>query len=138
LSNRGEAGSTRPSFSTVTTTTDGNGRVTSASLTVTETVTLPTWTKADDQCEPIKKEWNRFHAALSTHEDGHVAIDRKFFASIDKKLVGLKDEDVDAKLEEIQKKAQQENDDFDSPAKTDHGRNNGTKIDAGIRCSEKV
>jgi hypothetical protein len=136
LSNRGEAGSTQPSFGTISTTLDGGGKVTAATVTVTETVTMPTWTKADKQCEPIKKEWTRFRAALAVHEQGHVDIDKKWFGNLDQRLVGVKDDAVDTKVEQIKAQADKENNEYDT--KTDHGLKQGTGIDAGIRCSDKV
>src|SRR4051812_11569221 len=136
LANRGEAGSTQPSFGTISTTLDTNGKVTAATLTVTETVTMPTWTKVDKQCDPIKKEWTRFRTALAVHEQGHVDIDKKWFGNLDQRLVGIKDDAVDAKVEEIKKKADKDNNDYDTTTK--HGLTQGTGIDAGIRCSDKV
>jgi Bacterial protein of unknown function (DUF922) len=136
LSARGEAGSTQPSFGQINTDLDANSVVKSATLTVTETVTTPTWTKRDAQCDPIKTEWDRFHVAITAHEQKHVALDRKWFANIHASLVGLKDSDVDAKVAAIQAKAQTDNDAMD--ATTAHGVNEGTGINAGIRCSSKV
>ena len=136
LSNKTEAGSTLPTMGDIKTDLDGNSKVLKAAVTVTETVTLPKWTKYDKQCDRHKAEWDRFSAALKTHEDSHVAIDRKWFENITSKLIGLKDSDVDAKLAAIQAQAQKDNEDYDTA--NGHGTKNGTNIDAGIRCSDKV
>ena len=136
LSNKTEAGSTLPTFGDIKTDLDANSRVTGATLTITETVTLPKWTKYDKQCQRHKDEWDRFSAALKTHEDGHVAIDKKVFTDMHKQLIGLKDTDVDAKVTAIQADAQTKNDEYDT--KNGHGTKEGTNIDAGIRCTDKV
>ena len=133
LAAKTEAGSTLPTLGSISTTLDGAGKVASASVTVTETVTLPKWTKRDTQCDRHKAEWDRFLTALTAHEQGHVAIDRKYFENITAKLVGLKDSDVDAKVAATQALAQTDNDTFD--ATTAHGTNAGTSIDAGTSAA---
>jgi predicted secreted Zn-dependent protease len=35
------------------------------------TITLPKWTGYDSACKEVKAEWDRFLAALTTHEQGH-------------------------------------------------------------------
>jgi hypothetical protein len=137
LSNQAEAGSVVSDVKTPQNiTTDAADRVTGFTIDVVETVTLPTWSKADKQCKPIKDEWDRFSTAISAHEAKHLAIDRARLADLAQKCVGVKESDLDDKIQKIRDQADKENADFDT--KSAHGVNEGTGINAGIRCSDKV
>lgn len=139
LANQSEAGSVVSDVKPPSNiTTDAAGRITGLTIDVVETVTLPTWTNADKQCKPIKDEWDRFSAAIAAHENRHLELDKARLGDIAQKCIGVKEDDLDDKIDKIRKQADQENADFDSLAQSDHGRKQGTKIDAGIRCSEKV
>src|SRR4051812_19861772 len=137
LSNQTEAGSVVSAVGAAQNVkTNGAGKVTGFDVDVTETVTLPTWSKADKQCQPIKDEWDRFSTAIAAHENKHLAIDRTNLADLAAKCIGVDESKLDDKIQAIRDKADKENDDFDT--KSGHGTKEGTNIDAGIRCSDKI
>jgi hypothetical protein len=107
-----------------------------ANITVTETVSLPTWRDRPSASDPEKREWDRFRAALSTHEDAHVAIDRTHFTDVHKKCIGVSHEKAEARIAAVEAAATLANDEFDD--KTNHGKLTGTVIDAAAGSKGKT
>jgi predicted secreted Zn-dependent protease len=126
LAARTEAGSVSSQFSDIYYDTSEAGIVRIANITVTETVTLPTWSGYASGTSAEKAEWDRFRVALTAHEDRHVAIDRQHFTNIHRQLVGRTRTRADEIITEKETAATTANDEFDT--QTDHGRNAGTTI----------
>ncbi len=130
LAARTEAGSVTSQFSDIAYTPTPSGRVKYANVTVTETVSLPTWADRSKGSPAEQAEWDRFLAALRAHEQQHVAIDQAAYANIHTRLVGLTEAAADARIDQIENAATATNAEFD--ANTDHGRNAGTTINANV------
>ncbi|BDI30383.1 hypothetical protein CCAX7_24340 [Capsulimonas corticalis] len=116
---------------------DGNNKVTKATITVVETKEMPQWTELPNQCPPIQAEWNRFYAVLDTHENNHIAIDKKHFTNLHARLIG-KEQSVAWKMvdDEITA-ADTENQTYDTTS--DHGVKEGAKINSWVQCApEKI
>jgi hypothetical protein len=126
LAARTEAGSVTSQFSDIYYETSDAGIVRIANITVSETVNLPTWSGYASGSTAEKAEWDRFRAALATHEDRHVAIDRQHFTNIHRQLVGRTQTRADEIITEKETAATTANNEFDT--QTDHGRNAGTTI----------
>jgi hypothetical protein len=106
------------------------GKVSLASVTVTETRSLPTWTERGEPSAPQVAEWERFRTALAAHEQTHLDIDQKTFKDVHKKALGVSYAKANERIDEVEAAATEANKVFDDA--TDHGRNNGTKIDANV------
>jgi Domain of unknown function (DUF4157)/Bacterial protein of unknown function (DUF922) len=110
--------------------------VVEANIVVTETKAMPVWTELDRQCEPVKREWNRFYQALDTHENGHLSIDKKAYTNLHLKLLGKSPADADTIFNSTETQANTDNDAYD--AKTQHGLTQGTGVNP-VGCGlEKV
>lgn len=139
LEARKEAGSTTPTptMDTETWTPEsGEERITAARVTVTQVVDLPSWTDKAAATANQQAEWNRFSGAISTHEDGHVATDRKSFANAHAKILRKTPADGDAELAKVDTKAKADNDAYD--VATGSGKSQGTDINANIDEVTKV
>ena len=60
-----------------------------ATVNVPMKITMPRWVEYGAASAADKAEWDRFYAALETHEQGHVAIVRQQLAGVDQQLAGL-------------------------------------------------
>ena len=87
---------------------------------------MPVWTDRDKGTPAEQAEWDRFLKALLAHEQAHIDLDRAAFKDLHKKCLGKSEEDADKEIDKAIVAADTANDEFDT--KTDHGRNNGTKI----------
>ena len=108
--------------------------ITSAELTVRQTLTMPAWAERDQACAAVQRAWDNFVAALRAHEDGHVAIDRRAFANAHQRFVGKQSSETDAVSEELRRDVQVQQDAYD--AATDHGRTGTppTVLDTSAVC----
>ena len=106
------------------------GPVKLANITVTETRSLPNWVDRGKPTAEQTAEWDRFFAALSSHEQSHIDIDTKAFTGIHSKCIGVSEETANKRIDAAIAAADTANTEFDT--KTDHGRNNGTKIDTNV------
>ncbi|MGA7672451.1 MAG: DUF4157 domain-containing protein [Nitrolancea sp.] len=104
---------------------------TSATLTVTQTLTLPQWAERDAASGAAKSSWDRFVGALTQHENGHLAIDRQMFANAHQRFVGNTAAQVEQTSNTLRAAVQAKQDAFDT--QTDHGRNGNppTILDIG-------
>lgn len=85
-------------------------------------MTLPKWTEYAKATDPQKKAWDAMIADLRKHEEEHVAIAYRGAKKLVKDLTGLAVTLAPQKVADAQTAIQKEQDDFDSPAKTDHGK----------------
>jgi predicted secreted Zn-dependent protease len=126
IQQRTEAGSTEwnPKLKVVV---DENGTVTSATVDVSITMTMPQWPGAAKLNKIARAEWNRFVGALKKHEDGHVTLVREHLKGVGESLVGMSQDDADAAFQAALVDLQTASDAYDDG--NDHGRNDGTIID---------
>jgi len=111
-----ESGSVEFDFSVAT-----NGDpATDVTLNVTQTLTMPAWAERDKQCPAIQAAWDSFVAALRAHENGHIEINRKEFASAHRRFLGKAADKIDAESAALQKHVRDIQDAYDT--RTDHGR----------------
>lgn len=106
------------------------GPIKLANITVTETRSLPVWTERGAPSPEQVAEWDRFRAALATHEQTHIDIDTKAFANVHTKAIGVSEAKANERIDAVIAAAEVSNAEFDT--KTDHGRNAGTKIDTNV------
>jgi hypothetical protein len=106
------------------------GPVRLASISVTETVSLPTWSDRPQASAGEKAEWDRFRAALAAHEQGHVGLDRAAFTDIHKRCLGVTETIANERIDAAIEAASAANGEFDSS--TDHGRSAGTSINTNV------
>lgn len=106
------------------------GPVKLANVTVTETRSLPVWVDRGAPTPEQVAEWDRFRAALGTHEQTHVDIDTKAFTNVHTKAIGVSEAKANERIDAVVAAADASNAEFDT--KTDHGRNAGTKIDTNV------
>jgi hypothetical protein len=109
---------------------------TNATLKVKQMMTLPKWVEREKQCPAVQKAWDDFASALRQHEDGHVAIDKKEFASAHTRFVRKNGTAVKTESDQLRADVLQAQDDYDT--KTDHGRkgNPPTIIDLSVQCED--
>ncbi|GAA6615192.1 DUF4157 domain-containing protein [Scytonema sp. NUACC26] len=111
---------------------DENEKVTKVTVNVKETKEMPQWIELEQQCQPIKNEWNRFYSALDRHEERHVSIDRKHYTNVHQKLVGKPRQTAWDTLDEVVDVADKENKAYDTSS--NHGIAEGSKINAAVQC----
>jgi hypothetical protein len=111
-----EAGSVEFDFSVAT---QGEPS-TSATLDVTQTMTLPQWAERDTASQAAQRSWDRFLAALRQHENGHLTIDKQMFTGAHRRFVGIPSAQVEQKSNTLRAQVQAKQDAFDT--QTDHGR----------------
>jgi hypothetical protein len=120
---------------------DGSQKIPAARVTVAQVMELPVWSSRegpkDGKPTPNQEaEWTRFHGAISKHEAGHVGKDKTAYADAHTKIKGKSPTDGNAAFDTITTQADTDNDTYD--ATTDHGRNEGTKINPNIDEVTKV
>ena len=116
---------------------DNGTRMTQAQVTVTQVVELPEWDGKASATQNQRTEWDRFKAAITTHEAGHVATDVKAFAGAHTEILAKKTvTESNTEFNTITTQADTDNATFDTT--TDHGRNAGTKINPNIDEVTKV
>jgi predicted secreted Zn-dependent protease len=83
---------------------------------------LPKWKEYDKATAAQKKAWDDMLANLKKHEEEHVAISYRDAEKLVKALSGLPAKLAAQKVADSNTAIQTDQDDFDSAAKTDHGR----------------
>jgi hypothetical protein len=106
------------------------GPVKLANVTVTETRSLPVWVDRGGPTPEQVAEWDRFRAALGTHEQTHIDIDTKAFTNVHTKAIGVSEAKANERIDAVAAAADVANAEFD--AKTANGRNAGTTIDTNV------
>jgi hypothetical protein len=109
------------------------GPVKLANITVSETRSLPNWVDRGTPTAEQTAEWERFFAALSTHEQTHIDLDKNSLTNIHAKCIGVSEETANKRIDAAIAAADTANAEFDT--KTDHGRNAGTRIDTNVGSS---
>jgi hypothetical protein len=136
---RTEAGSetATPTSDTDTWTPDGGTeKILAARVTVDQVVELPNWTDKANATTNQQAEWDRFYAAIKTHEAGHVSTDKTSFAGAHSKMVGKSPGDGDKALDAVEAQAKTDNETYDTTTK--HGLTQGTGINPNIDEVTKV
>jgi hypothetical protein len=136
---RTEAGSvaTSPTQDTETYTPDGGTeKVTAARVTVDQKMEMPDWSDKANATKGQQDEWTRFFGALTTHENGHVDLDKTAYANVHSKMVGQTPTDATAALDAAEAKATTDNTTYDT--NNDHGKKQGTGINPNIDEVTKV
>lgn len=139
ISARTEAGSvlSTPSLDTETwAPPDGTEKVSAARVTVAQVVELPTWSDKSDATPNQQAEWDRFHAAITTHEAGHVTTDKTAFAGAHAKIVGQTPTAGSEALDKVDAQAKTDNATYD--ATTSHGVTQGTGINPNVDEVTKI
>ena len=88
---------------------DESMKVRSASLYVTEEVTLPVWAERSKFPEGAQKRWDRFLAALGGHEERHVAIDQRLFEPMHQACIGKSQNDAIDAINDVVTQGEAEN-----------------------------
>ncbi|MCC6126115.1 MAG: DUF922 domain-containing protein [Pirellulales bacterium] len=86
-------------------------------------LTLVKWKEYGTMTAPQKKAWDDMIALLTAHEREHVAIAYRNAEKLIKTLKGLDVMLAPQKVADANTAGQADQDDFDSAAKTDHGKN---------------
>ena len=136
---RTEAGSVTatPSWQPQTWTPDGGTEeVISAQVKVGQVVELPVWSDKSSATKNQQAEWDRFHAAITTHEAGHVAKDVAAFKGVHSKMLKKTESDADKELDTAIAQAKTDNDTYDTG--NHRGIDQGTGINANIDEVTKV
>lgn len=104
---------------------------------VGQAVLLPEWDGKASATQNQRNEWDRFKAAITAHEAGHVATDVKAFANAHGKIRAKPTRaEGNEEFDTISTQADTDNDAFD--VRTDHGRNQGTTINPNIDEVTKI
>ena len=111
--------------------------ITTAKVSVMQTMTLPRWSERDKQCKEVQQAWDAFQSAMEVHERGHLAIDAREFASAHTRFIGKSQSDIQSESDALRQKVQKAQDDFD--VQTDHGRKGtpATTIDLTAKCADE-
>jgi len=109
---------------------DDNEIVTGGTLTVDMEVLTPAWAKRSDANDAVRAEWDRWSAALMTHEMGHYDLAKQHLDNFENTLVGKSKDDAWAAFEKVKQDLQQASDSYDSS--TQHGITQGTTLDTSI------
>lgn len=102
---------------------EGN-HITSASVDVQITVSMPHWANASSRPQAEQDEWNRFLDALRTHEQGHIDLATQYLQHADTLIEGHDEQTAAQQWQGNLDALQQASDAYDTS--NDHGRNAGT------------
>lgn len=116
---------------------DANGNIKKVQIEIPIDMELPQWPKADEvgkKCPCWKQEWDKFEAAITAHEQQHVAIYKLYFSNLHLRMLGKPEQaafDLFDKTMEDAEKAQEAFDDA-----TGHGVTGvpSTAFNAGRSC----
>ena len=136
---RPEAGSVKvtPDSKVQSWTPDGGTEtVISAQVTVDQEVELPVWSDKANATKNQQAEWDRFHAAITTHEAGHVGKDKTAFAGVHSKMLKKTEADADTEFNTAVAQAKTDNKAYDTS--TNSGITQGTGINPNIDEVTKV
>jgi len=111
---------------------DDNSQVTAGRLTVDIEVLVPAWAKRSSANAAVGAEWDRWSAALMTHEMGHVDLAYQYLDNFESTLVGMNKDAAWTAFEQVKKDLQKASDDYDTS--NNHGIDQGTTLDTSITC----
>lgn len=127
LGAREEAGETTWETTRMVTNLDDSGNVTSATVELLITVTMPSWPGAAGLNKAAKAEWDRAYKALKAHEDNHVKLAREKLKGVADKMIGKTESEAQTVLADALAELKVASDEYDTAS--DHGANEGTTID---------
>ncbi len=103
--------------------------VSSVTVTVVTRITMPEWGAYGSASQPEKDEWDRFLAALQSHEQGHLDLVSQYLSNIDEKMTGQSLNGAVSVWKQVLGDLAQASEVYDR--QSDHGRNQGTIINLG-------
>jgi hypothetical protein len=103
--------------------TDANGKTATAEVAGEFFMDLPKWSEYDAMTQAQQTAWRNMIAALDKHERNHVKIGYEMAEELVRKLRNLDVDKFDATIKKCQEKLVERQEAFDSPAQTDHGKN---------------
>lgn len=108
------------------------GRSTRVNIELTLHIRLPRWGGEghNSASDAAKAEWERMLGVLEAHEDHHAEIARTWAPRFKERLLGLPVGQISARYNEIYEQMQAEQDQYDED--TDHGQNEGVRLDTSI------
>lgn len=106
---------------------DDSGKITTATIDVTITVLLPSWSEASKLTGADKTTWDSFMMALRAHEQHHVDLVKSKLKDVAKNMIGKSKTEADGLLQAALTALKTASDEYDT--KTDHGKKEGVKID---------
>jgi Bacterial protein of unknown function (DUF922) len=109
-------------------------KVDTASVNVTITIDMPSWTPPATMLPRAKAEWTRWYAALLAHEQGHIALIHTVYDGLAKQMIGKTLSAAGTVFSTADATMQPKSDAYDK--KTDHGLKTGTILDVGIETLE--
>jgi predicted secreted Zn-dependent protease len=112
---------------------DEGHTITSVSITLNCTITLPDWVDSAASGPNVKAEWDRFKQALYDHEVGHWSTTGNLLQGLDDRMVGMSKSDAEALWADTVKMMDDANVAYDQA--TDHGRNTGTVVNLDVTDS---
>jgi predicted secreted Zn-dependent protease len=121
-----EAGDTKWQASYQVTQWGEGDNITTASVDVQVTVSMPRWAGASSRPQAEQDEWNRFVEALRSHEQGHIDLAQQYLEHADTLIEGFDEKTAAQQWQDNLNSLQQASDQYDSS--NDHGRNAGTTI----------
>ncbi len=128
LSRRAEAANTE--WLARYTCTTAHGRILSVAVSVKTVVAMPRWSGFASAPVAEQEEWRRFSAALRAHEHGHLDLVVEHLSQVDERLIGRSRAAAQAEWEQALAVLEAASQAYDRA--TDHGRNEGTRIDIGV------
>ena len=102
---------------------DASGTCQATGVTTQITVSFPHWTPPIETSPALVADWDRFVAALATHEEGHAQLVQSGVANIAPAIAAGSCREADAAAGAVMAQIQQENDAYD--AQTGHGASQG-------------
>jgi predicted secreted Zn-dependent protease len=109
---------------------DDHHNVTGADLSVDIEVLVPAWGNLSQANDAVRAEWNRWSAALMTHEMGHHDLAYQYFDNLESTFIGMNKDAAWTEFERVKHALQTASDNYDSS--TNHGVNQGTTLDTSI------
>jgi predicted secreted Zn-dependent protease len=104
--------------------------VSSATVNVTQRMTMPRWPGYTHASDAAKAEWDRFWHALEQHEEGHFHLVQSYLATLDQQLVGQHRDAVQRGFEQALNDLATASENYD--AQTNHGLSYGTVLDVSV------
>jgi predicted secreted Zn-dependent protease len=102
----------------------------SVTVTVATRITMPEWSGYGSASQAEKDEWDRFLAALQSHEQGHIDLVSQHLSNIDERMTGQSLNGAISTWKEALGDLALASDAYDR--ESDHGRNQGTIINLGV------
>jgi len=115
-------------FPTYTYTTRG-AVIATVRVIVPTIVRMPRWRGYASASPADRREWNRFSFALDAHQRGHIDLVKEHLGTVDQRMVGTATDEARRIWRDALAAVRFTSDAYDID--TDHGRSQGTILDAG-------